>query len=254
MNFHANHRERVRNRFRAEGLDSFEEHQILEMLLFYGIPRIDTNEIAHRLIAKFGSFRGVMDAEYEELLEVEGIGEQTATLIKFASAVARRYALSDFAKGTKYTTVESVGKFFIAKFMGEQTEKTYAMLINGRSEMIDCKLITEGSFSENRAAASLIISAALKNKAYGVVLAHNHPVGLAIPSSSDIEYTTQLDFLCSQVGVCVLEHIVVAENAFLPIMRSHISDKFSDIKLKKFGPESEEEKDSEKSKDSESKK
>ena len=110
MNFHANHRERVRNRFRAEGLDSFEEHQILEMLLFYGIPRIDTNEIAHRLIAKFGSFRGVMDAEYEELLEVEGIGEQAATLIKFASAVARRYALSDFAKGTKYTTVESVGK------------------------------------------------------------------------------------------------------------------------------------------------
>ena len=74
MNFHAQHRQRVRNRFRTEGLDSFEEHQILEMLLFYGIPRIDTNEIAHRLTVKFGSFRAVMDAEYEELLEVGGYG------------------------------------------------------------------------------------------------------------------------------------------------------------------------------------
>ena len=235
MNYHAQHRQRVRNRFHSEGLDSFEEHQVLEMLLFYGIPRIDTNEIAHRLVEKFGSFRGVMDAEYEELLEIEGIGEQAATLIKFSAALARRYALSEFPKGTRYTTVESVGKYFVAKFMGEQTEKTYAMLINGKSEMIDCTLITTGTFSENTAAPQAIISAAMKNKAYGVVLAHNHPTGLAIPSASDIEFTAQIDYFCSQVGVCLLEHVVVAENSFAPFMRSHLSNKFSDIKLKKFG-------------------
>ena len=205
------------------------------MLLFYGIPRIDTNEIAHRLMKRFGSFRAVMDAEYNELLEVEGIGEQAATLIKFSAAIAKRYALSEYPKGTRYTTVESVGKYFVAKFMGEQTEKTYAMLINGKSEMIDCILITNGSFSENTAAPQVIIAAAMKNKAYGVVLAHNHPTGLAIPSASDIEFTSQIDYFCSQVGICVLEHIVVAENSFAPFMRSHLSDKFSDIKLKKFG-------------------
>ncbi len=243
MNFHAQHRQRVRNRFHAEGLDSFEEHQILEMLLFYGIPRIDTNEIAHRLMIKFGSFRSVMDAEYEELLEVEGIGEQAATLIKFSAAVARRYALSEFTKGTRYTTVESVGKYFVAKFMGEHTEKTYAMLINGRSEMIDCKLITEGSFVSNDATFQAIINAAIKNKAYGVILAHNHPTGLAIPSANDIEFTAQLDYFCSQVGICVLEHIVVAENSFMPFMRNHLSESFSNIKLKKFGSDTENQKD-----------
>jgi DNA repair protein RadC len=184
---------------------------------------------------RFGSFRGVMDAEYEELLEVDGIGEQAATLIKFSAAVARRYALSEFAKGTRYTTVESVGKYFVAKFMGEPTEKTYAMLLNGKSEMIDCKLITDGTFVANSATAQAIMTAALKSKAYGVVLAHNHPVGLAIPSTNDIELTAQLDYLCSQLGVCLLEHIVVAENAFMPLMRSHLSDRFSDIKLKRSG-------------------
>ncbi len=235
MNFHAQHRQRVRNRFLAEGLDSFEEHQILEMLLFYGIPRIDTNEIAHRLMVKFGSFRAVMDAEYEELLEVEGIGEQAATLIKFSAALARRYALSEYPRGTRYTTVQSVGDYFVAKFMGEQTEKTYAMLINGRSEMIACELICKGSFASNNPTSQSIIATALKNKAYGVVLAHNHPTGLAIPSSSDIELTAQLNYLCAEVGVHILEHIVVAENSFMPIMRKDSNAKIKDLKLKKFG-------------------
>ena len=235
MNFHAQHRQRVRNRFHTEGLDNFEEHQILEMLLFFGIPRIDTNEIAHRLVAKFGSLRAVMDADYEELLEVEGIGEQSATLIKFSAALARRYALSEYPKGTRFTTVQSVGEYFVAKFMGEQTEKTYAMLINGRSEMITCELICKGSFASNNPTSEAIIAASMKNRAYGVVLAHNHPTGLAIPSSSDVELTAELKYLCKQVGVHLLEHIVVAENSFMPIMRNNLGDKFNDIKLKQFG-------------------
>jgi DNA repair protein RadC len=188
-----------------------------------------------------------MDAEYDELLEIDGVGERTATLIKFSAAVARRYALSEFSKSTRYTTVESVGKYFVAKFMGETTEKTYLMLLNGKSEMISCKLITDGTFVANAVTAQAIVTTALKHKAYGVVLAHNHPAGLAIPSTNDVELTAQLDFLCSQLGVCMLEHIVVAENAFMPLMRSHLSDKFSDIKLKRFGSEEEENKPDKKS-------
>ncbi len=219
MNEHKNHRKRVRARFLNEGLESFEEHQVLEMLLFYGVSQIDTNEMAHRLIRKFGSLRGVFDADHSELMQVEGIGEACATLIKFAAAVSKRYAASDIKVGERFDTVEKVGKYLTWLYMGVNVEKVYLLVFNGKLEMTNCKLICEGSINSAAFTPRAIFETALLEKAEGIVLAHNHPTGLAIPSGNDIEYTTQLKYLCNQVGINLLEHIVVAGNSFTPILR-----------------------------------
>lgn len=218
MNEHAEHRRRVRNRFLSEGLDSFEEHQIIELLLFYGIPRRDTNEVAHHLLNAFGSLRGVLDAGYEDLVKIPGVGENCACLIRFASALSRRYALSEPSSAEKFDTADKVGRYLVALFMGCPVEQVWAMFFNGRNELISCEKLCDGSVSSSSFSPRLLIEKAITNKAVGVVLAHNHPTGLAVPSRSDIEFTSQLEYLCSQIGVPITEHFVVAGNKFTPIM------------------------------------
>ena len=89
MSMHDGHRQRLKNRFREEGLDHFDEHQVLELLLFYCIPRIDTNELAHRLLERFGSLANVLEAKAEELEKVPGIGSNAATFLNLVTAVER---------------------------------------------------------------------------------------------------------------------------------------------------------------------
>ena len=186
VNLHAKHREKLRQRLRAEGPDNFEDHQALELLLFYAIPRIDTNEQAHRLLERFGSFRDVFDAKYEDLVSVPGIGESTALFIKLIAATARRYALSESKIGNRFETVDQVGKYLINLFMGESNEKAYILTFNGKNELTCCKLLCEGSVNSNAVSPRSIVETAIIEHAVGIVLAHNHPNGLAVPSGSDI--------------------------------------------------------------------
>ena len=90
-NVHEGHRDRLRQRFLQEGLENFQDHNVLELLLFYSIPRKDTNEEAHNLINRFGSLSGVFDASFEELCEVKGIGENSAALIKIMPELFKKY-------------------------------------------------------------------------------------------------------------------------------------------------------------------
>ena len=92
---HSGHRQRMKTRFLTGGLDSFRDHEVFELILFYAIPRRDVNELSHRLIERFGSLKGVFDADFDDLCSVDGIGENVATLIKLIAATLRRYALVD---------------------------------------------------------------------------------------------------------------------------------------------------------------
>ncbi len=219
---HEQHRKRMRERFlQKESFESFAVHELLEMFLYYSIPRTDTNPIAHELFERFGSLKGIFNASVDELEEVAGIGKQSAVMIKMIPEIARRYADEKMAKKATYQSVSEIAQYFCHRFLGVEHECVYMMMFNNRMNMIDCILISEGSVNSTSAPMRLMSEQALKKKASCVVLAHNHPNGLAIPSSNDLKVTDQLNTSFHMLGITLLEHLIIAEDRFCPIMKQH---------------------------------
>lgn len=218
MNEHAEHRQRVKKRFLKNGLDCFDEHQVIELLLFFGIPRQDTNVIAHRLINRFGSLREVLEAPYEELVKVDGIGENSATLIKFSAELARRYLLSETKSNERFETVDKLGNYLINLFLGKKIEEVYVLTFNGKMEMLSCRKLADGVTNLVAFSIKPLLEEAVKTNAACIVLAHNHPEGIASPSNSDVDLTHQLEFICNQMSIPLIEHFVIAGNRYYPII------------------------------------
>lgn len=220
---HEDHRKRVRERFLTEGLDNFAPHNVLEFLLFYSIPRRDTNEIAHRLIEKFGSLGAVFDADIEELKAVEDIGENSAVLLKLIPQLSRRYMVDKLPQDGVFNSVNKVGNYFIAKYIGHTVESVYLMLLDNSYRVLNCDIIFTGSVNSAKITSRMIIERALRYRATIAVLAHNHPGGVAIPSDADISTTRNLYEALSIVDVCLLEHLVIAGDKFSTIMAGPLS-------------------------------
>lgn len=209
-NPHAGHRKRLRERFMQSGLEHFQKHNILELLLFYTIPRQDTNELAHRLIEEFGSLSGVFDAPVEELMKVDGIGENSAVLLKLIPAVGRVYLDDKNTVGTLIHNSAESSRFLLPKFVGETTELVYLLCIDNKSKVLGCPLICRGDVVSVNFTPRRVVEAALKLGATSVILAHNHPRGLALPSNDDINTTNQLYDTLRRVNICLIDHIIVA--------------------------------------------
>ena len=216
---HEQHRDRVRERYLTDGFDSFATHEILESLLFFSIPRGDTNELAHRLLERFGSIRNIAEATVDELMTVDGIGEKTAFLLKLIPEAARRYAAEMMVEIPSYRTLSSVSEYLCRKFIGCGTECVYMMMLNNKLNLIDCCKVSEGSVNNSSVPIRTISERALFRKASIVVLAHNHPNGLAIPSDSDLEVTSRISHALDLIGVTLLEHLVVADDRVWPIVQ-----------------------------------
>ncbi|MBQ8449141.1 MAG: RadC family protein [Clostridia bacterium] len=217
---HEHHRKRMKERFLREGIENFEPHNVLELLLFYSIPQKDTNEIAHRLIERFGSISAVFDAPYSELIKIDGIKEHSATLIKLVPALSQRYMSEAFSlSGTILPTMKDVGKYFVAKYIGATNEIVYLLLMDNKYKVIDCVKIFEGSVNSAAITMRKLIEAAISSGAAFAVLAHNHPNGLAIPSGEDINTTREAKRALELIGVSFLGHILVAGNKYTDITK-----------------------------------
>lgn len=216
---HKGHRARMKERFLREGLDGFAPHEVLELILFYAVPQKDTNGLAHRLLAHFGSLARVLRASHEELCRVEGVGEHVATLLRLWLPAAS-YALSrEYESETRsFATVGQLGDYFINRYAGEASETVYLMLLDNRYGMINCARVYEGAVNSVHVTPRRLIELALRQNAAMAVLAHNHPEGIAIPSSEDIGTTASLRDAFEAVGIPLLEHILVAGNSYTPIM------------------------------------
>lgn len=219
---HKDHRERLKRRLLSEGLDGFEAYNALELFLFFSIPRRDTNELAHRLLDRFGSFSAVFDAPYEQLLTVGGVGEHTATMIKLIPQLFRYYITDKNSPREIYDTSRKLGEFFIGKFTGETVETIYMVTLDGRYRMINCVCLCRGSVNSSHITPRMLIEQALRDSASMAVIAHNHPGGLPIPSSDDIATTRVMYEALAVVDVCLLEHFVVAGDKYTPIMSGHM--------------------------------
>lgn len=227
MSIHDDHRKRVRKRFSEEGLDTFNEHQVLEMLLFYCLPRRDTNEIAHRLINEFGSLSRVLEASPKELQKIPGIGEYAATFLSFSAALIRYYSVNksqtENAEG-QIGTPEKYGAYLQPYFIGRKNEAVFLLCLDAKYKVLTCKLVGEGSINSAGVPIRKIVQLALNSNATFVVLAHNHPSGLAIPSSDDINTTRITASSLKAVDVILADHIVFADDDFVSLRQSGLFD------------------------------
>ena len=209
-NLHEGHRDRLRQEFREAGLEHFAAHKVLEVLLFYSVPRADTNILGHRLIDRFGSIAGVFDAPYELLTEVEGIGEQSATLIKLISEIIKAYMDDYSSQHNVIDSTEAAKEFVRYKFLCESKECVILACMGNNGKVLFCKRIADGSSKTVQIVPAEIIRAALRTNAAYALLAHNHPYGLCIPSGRDLQTTRIIYEELKHVDVELIDHIIIA--------------------------------------------
>ena len=222
MSIHDGHRQRLKERFRAEGLDHFEEHQVLELLLFYCIPRQDTNPIAHALLERFGSLSQVLEAPAEELEKVPGIGSNAATFLALTTAVGRYYLVNRSMQTVILSTIEQCGQYLVPFFYGRRNETVYLLCLDAKCKVLCCKEVGEGSVNSAGVPIRKIVETALGANATTVVLAHNHPSGLAIPSGDDISTTRRVAAALDGVEIGLADQIIVADDDFVSLAQSGV--------------------------------
>ena len=222
MSIHAGHRNRMKERFCNEGLDNFDEHQVLELLLFYCIPRVDTNPIAHALLDRFGSLAQVMEAPVEELEKVQGIGHNAAVFLSLVTAAGRYYQINSAMRNVMINSVEECGKYLLPFFYGKRNEIVYLLCLDAKCKVLCCKEIGEGSVNSAGVPIRRIVEMALAANATTVVLAHNHPSGLAVPSEADVLTTRRIAAALATVEIGLIDHIVVADNDFVSMTQSGV--------------------------------
>ena len=221
MGLHDGHRQRLIQRFLEEDLDNFEPHNVLELLLFYAIPRKDTNELAHVLIDTFGSLKGVFDAPYEELIKVTGIGPNTAALLKLVPSLTRTYYSSD-ARRIILDTSEKSGEYFLPYYIGQTEEVVRLACLDAGGKVISNQILHRGSANAAEVNIRKIVNIALRNNAMGVILAHNHPGGLPLPSEEDVATTKSIREALMPMGILLMDHIIVAGQDYVSMARSGI--------------------------------
>ncbi len=214
MSIHTGHRKRLKERFIREGIDYFEEHQILELLLFYGIPRKDTNEIAHGLINEFKDLAGVLDAKVEDLQKVEGVGESAATLLTLMAPLSRRYQSCKFKGKHQLNSSQKAGEFAMHLFTDLPYECFYLICLNNQNQVRHAVKTFEGTINEAAVYPRLVVETALKHRASSVILAHNHPGGSIKPSQGDIQVTKRIKEALDAIDIKVVDHIIVGDNRY----------------------------------------
>jgi DNA repair protein RadC len=223
MNIHSEHRQRVKNRFRNEGLDHFEELHALELLLFYALPRIDTNPIAHDLLNHFGNLRNVLEAPVEQLMGVNGVGEHAAILLSLVRGLSQKYMISGDS-AAPLNTLEDCGNYLINRFIGQRNEVVMLLCLDAKRAPLCCRIVSEGSVNTAEISTRKVVEAALAVNATSVILAHNHPSGIAVPSMPDIVTTRRMGAALSAVDIVLEDHFVVADRDYVSLRQSNYYD------------------------------
>lgn len=227
MGVHDGHRERLKARFLEHGIDSFNDLNALELLLFYAIPRRDTNVIAHALLDRFGGLSGVFDASISELTDVPGIGENAALLIKLVPQMVKKKELSKVSDMRTFHKSSQVAQFLIPRFMEEREELVLVMCLDTRNSLLCCEVLNRGVVNAVDISTRRLAEHALKHKASAVVLAHNHPDGVAMPSREDEVFTAKAQDALRLIGIRMMDHIIVAGKNYFSMRDSGFYRGFS---------------------------
>lgn len=219
---HNGHRERLKKRFLTSP-DSFEDHEILELILFYSIPRKNTNETAHALLERFNSIKGVLDASIENLMTVDNVGMNTAIYIRSLAKLLSRYEY-EYVNNTRDRLLKSPASltvFLKSLFIGTENETSYILLFDNAKKLVSCEKIGEGFSMEHTLSLRKIASCALSSNASCAILVHNHPNGRAFPSGDDLHATNRIKIMLDSLGVVLMEHFIIAQDDCVPILNKH---------------------------------
>lgn len=220
-NIHAGHRANMRKKFIENGFSkSTPPHEILEMILFYSLPRCDTNVVAHRLLERFGSIAAVFDASIEDLKQVEGMGENSAVLFKLILAASRAYHEDVKSFASKLCSLEELGTYLISRFAGVTEEQFAVVSLTLDGKFLSFDVVSKGDLTAVGVSTRKVLEVLLRTHATSVVLAHNHPHGVALPSGADLSVTEMLGKVLNTIGVHLTDHIIIANGDYVSLAQS----------------------------------
>lgn len=209
---HKKHRSRVKNRFLKEGLSAFEDHEVLELLLFYAIPQGDLNPLAHKLMENFKTPGAVFNASWEELRSVDGIGEHAATLIKLIPELSQYYSSLTTREKKFISTSQDAGEYVCGMIGCEKKEVFAVICLNAQRKVLAFEILEEGTVSQANVHPRKVVECVLKHNSSAVILAHNHPSAGAYASENDRLLTSRLCTLLEGMDVDVIDHIIAASS------------------------------------------
>ncbi len=212
LNPHTGHRNRMRERFRLEGLDGFAYHEALELLLFTTRTRGNVNPLAHDLLEAFGSFKGVLEATPEQLMTVKGVGEETATLLSLIVPLMRKYEQSVCEQKIFLHNKCEVEAYCRSMLVGLKRERFFMICLSPNMTVVGQRVIGDGAIGEVPAYPRVVVETALNYNASAVILCHNHPGGDALPSYADLDVTCRLFKALDPLGIRLVDHIIVADS------------------------------------------
>ena len=224
---HDGHRERMRERYRKQGLDGFAPHEVLELLLFYAIPRKNVNPLAHALIERFGSLHAVLEAAPEQLMRVEGVGPSVAQYLTLFHQVEKRLALSREKPRPRIQNRAMAESYCARLLAGAKREHFYVVCLNGQMEVLHDALIAVGSLTDVPAYPRVVAEAALNHNAHAVLLCHNHPGGSPIPSQNDLNATARIGEILAGLDIALADHIIVTDTETLSMIDRHFIERRS---------------------------
>lgn len=213
-NVHQGHRLRVKERFLNEGLDSFSDHQILELLLFYCIPMKDTNALSHALINEFGSLDKLLEANPKDISQRCNVSENTSILISMIPQLTRRYLKLKSGEKPMLNSSSKAGDYAVALLTGRVYEGFYVICLDSQNRVNHTELVHEGTINEAPVYPRIIVETALRHRANSIILAHNHPGGTMQPSLADIEITKKITTALEPISIKVIDHIIVAGDSY----------------------------------------
>ncbi len=208
------HRNRLREKFIESGLSGFHDYEIIELLLTLATPRKDCKNAAKKVLEKFKTLPGVLEASKDELLSVEGIGPKNMFGIKLIKAVSDRF-LEKKLLGKELIQNSQDLYNYLYQTLRDKTQECFSVIfLDAKNKVIDSKILFKGTLTESAVYSREVVKVALEQRAAALIFAHNHPSGDPEPSKVDVHITKRLLFACKVVGITVHEHIIIGDNRY----------------------------------------
>ena len=211
-NLHSGHRKRVKENVIKNGFSQLEEHKLLELMLFYSIPREDTNELAHKLLNEFGTLDELFKASIDRLKRVDGVGDNTAVMIATIGELFLRASKTQPVKKRNYKKTDDLKELCKSTLLSEKVEKIMLFCFDSAWRLKKSVVLSSGTENSATIDIAKIVQTVLDTSAPISVITHNHPEGVAEPSAADIDATRNVSVMLRKLGFSLADHIIIGED------------------------------------------